>query len=86
MAARDAVTRTTLADLQDLKPELTALRRALHQRPELAFQEHATSARVAGLLAQWGYEVITGLAGTGLVATLRAGAAGRSWPRAIGCS
>ncbi|OAE56768.1 amidohydrolase [Achromobacter xylosoxidans] len=77
MASPDAATRTTLADLQDLKPELTALRRALHQQPELAFQEHATSARVAGLLAQWGYEVVTGLAGTGLVATLRAGSGGR---------
>lgn len=69
--------RTTVADLDDLRDELIALRRSLHQLPELAFQEHATSARVGKLLSAWGYEVDTGLAGTGLVATLRAGAGAR---------
>ena len=38
-----------------------AIRHDLHQHPELAFEEHRTSARVAELLQQWGYEVTTGL-------------------------
>lgn len=50
-----------------------ALRRDLHRHPELAFAEKRTSALVAEHLAGWGYEVTTGLAGTGIVATLRRG-------------
>ncbi|MBV7428969.1 MULTISPECIES: M20 aminoacylase family protein [unclassified Acidovorax] len=53
--------------------EFQALRRDLHQHPELSFQEHRTSAIVAERLASWGYEVATGIAGTGLVGTLRKG-------------
>ncbi len=53
--------------------EFQALRRDLHQHPELSFQEHRTSAIVAEHLASWGYEVTTGIAGTGLVGTLRKG-------------
>lgn len=49
------------------------LRQALHRRPELAYEEHATSRLVAEKLRAWGYEVETGLAGTGVVATLRHG-------------
>jgi hippurate hydrolase len=52
--------------------EFIALRRDLHRHPELAFQEKRTSALVAEKLASWGYEV-TGLAGTGVVGTLRRG-------------
>ena len=48
--------------------------------PELAFAEHRTSDLVAEKLASWGIEVTRGIAGTGLVGTLRAGAS----PRAIG--
>ncbi len=55
-----------------------ALRRDFHQHPELAFAEHRTSARVATLLREWGYEVATGLAGTGVVGTLRRGDSARS--------
>lgn len=50
-----------------------ALRHELHQHPELAFEEHRTSARIAGLLTDWGYTVSTGVGGTGVVATLRRG-------------
>jgi hippurate hydrolase len=53
-------------------PDFVALRRELHADPELAFDETATSARVAGLLAGWGYRVRR-LAGTGIVATLQNG-------------
>ncbi len=53
--------------------DFIALRRDLHQYPELAFQETRTSGIVAQHLAAWGYEVTTGIAGTGVVATLRRG-------------
>ncbi|MGP9686667.1 M20 aminoacylase family protein [Halomonas sp. AOP25-F1-15] len=50
--------------------ELSAWRHDFHQHPETAFEEHRTSARIAALLTEWGYEVTTGLAGTGVVAVL----------------
>jgi hippurate hydrolase len=53
--------------------EIVALRHDLHQYPELAFQERRTSKIIASNLSSWGYEVATGIAGTGIVATLRRG-------------
>ncbi|NUS66918.1 MAG: amidohydrolase [Ensifer adhaerens] len=53
--------------------DIVAIRRDLHQHPELAFQEKRTSSVVGDLLASWGYEVSRGIAGTGIVATLRGG-------------
>lgn len=50
--------------------EFIALRHDLHQYPELAFQERRTSKLVASHLSSWGYGVATGIAGTGIVATL----------------
>ena len=50
---------------------LTALRHDLHAHPELGFEEHRTAAIVANHLRDLGLEVITGLAGTGVVGTLR---------------
>src|SRR3569623_494162 len=57
--------------------EFVALRRSLHAAPELGYEETGTSALVARLLTGWGYEVATGLGGTGVVATLRHGAGER---------
>jgi len=57
--------------------EIIALRHDLHRYPELAFQERRTSKIVASLLSSWGYEVTTGVGGTGVVATLRGGDGGR---------
>ena len=50
-----------------------ALRRAVHQEPELAWAEGRTAARVAAFLEGSGLEVRTGVAGTGVVATSRGG-------------
>lgn len=50
--------------------EFIALRHDIHQHPELAFNEHRTSCLIASKLASWGYDVTTGVAGTGVVATL----------------
>ncbi|MEE2645385.1 MAG: M20 aminoacylase family protein [Myxococcota bacterium] len=48
-------------------------RRQLHQHPELAFHEHETARFVEGQLRSLGLEVVTGLAQTGVVGTLRRG-------------
>ncbi|WP_339094824.1 hypothetical protein WDJ50_10385 [Deinococcus sp. VB142] len=55
------------------KAEFEAIRHHIHQHPELGFEEEQTSKLVADLLESWGYEVHRGLAGTGVVGTLRAG-------------
>jgi hippurate hydrolase len=49
------------------KDTMQAWRHQIHQQPELGFEEHATSQLVAENLRQWGYEVTTGLAVTGVV-------------------
>ena len=64
--------------IADFSPELTAWRQDLHAHPELGFQEHRTSDAVAAKLAAWGIEVTRGIAGTGLVGTLRQGTSGRA--------
>jgi hippurate hydrolase len=74
--AREAVRRIS-ASIEARQDAFIALRRDLHRHPELAFQEHRTSARVAELLSGWGYEVSTGIAGTGVVGSLRRGQGAR---------
>ncbi len=54
-----------------------ALRRDIHRHPELAFDEHRTAALVADRLSRWGYEVTTGLGGTGVVGRLVRGSSER---------
>jgi len=59
-----------------LLPELLAVRRELHRRPEPSFQEHATAARVGEWLARLDLGVRTGIGGTGVVADLEGAAPG----------
>nr|WP_159465372.1 M20 aminoacylase family protein [Scandinavium goeteborgense] len=59
--------------LQGTEEQFIELRRHFHQHPEIGFEEHQTSEQVARLLTQWGYEVHRGLAGTGVVGTLKVG-------------
>jgi amidohydrolase len=49
------------------------LYRDLHQHPELSHQEHRTAGLVAERLTQAGFEVTTGVGGTGVVGILRNG-------------
>lgn len=58
--------------------DLTEWRRDLHAHPEIGLQEFRTSAVVAEKLRGWGIEVTTGIAGTGLVGTLRRGRSQRA--------
>ncbi|MEM8759318.1 MAG: M20 aminoacylase family protein [Pseudomonadota bacterium] len=56
---------------------LTAIRRDLHQHPELGFEETRTSGIVADALKRWGFEVTTGLGKTGVVGVLKGAREGR---------
>lgn len=58
--------------------ELTAIRQDFHRHPELGFEEHRTSARVAELLEEWGIEVTRGVGGTGVVGVLEGKQPGRT--------
>ncbi|MCO4319140.1 M20 family metallopeptidase [Phyllobacterium sp. 21LDTY02-6] len=71
---RDSAERTIFASID----EFVAIRRELHQYPELSFQERRTSGIVAKYLLSYGYEVSEGVGGHGVVATLRRGQGGRS--------
>lgn len=58
---------------QDLRQEMSSWRRDFHRHPELGFEEHRTSARVAELLEGFGLEVHRGVGGTGVVGVLQRG-------------
>ena len=58
--------------------EFTRLRRDIHKHPELAFNERRTAALVAAQLGAWGYQVTTGLGGTGVVGQMKRGNSGRT--------
>src|SRR6218665_452401 len=66
-ALRDAVAR-------DYSANLAALFDHFHRNPELSGRETNTAARMAQELRALGYEVTTGVGGTGVVAVLRNGA------------
>jgi amidohydrolase len=62
--------------IQALQPDIVAWRRRLHQYPELGFREHLTAAFVHQRLEEWGIPHQTGIAGTGIVATLKGNSSG----------
>jgi len=66
--------------IADFHEELTQWRRDIHAHPETAFEERRTSDVVAQRLQEFGVEIDRGLAGTGVVGTLKGS---RPGPRAI---
>jgi metal-dependent amidase/aminoacylase/carboxypeptidase family protein len=62
-----------LAGLEEITKSLEDLHRDLHLHPELSNQEHRTAAKASTWLEQAGYEVTTGVGGTGVVGVLRNG-------------
>jgi hippurate hydrolase len=65
----------TLAD--DVFPDVVALRRTIHQNPELGLEEHDTAALIAETLRTLDLDdVQTGVYHTGVVGTLRGGSPG----------
>jgi len=58
--------------LADLADEITAWRRDFHENPEILYDTHRTSARVAELLESFGVdEVTTGIGETGVVGVIK---------------
>ena len=64
----------SLAD--DVFPEVVRLRRLIHRRPELAFEEHETAALIAETLRGIGLDPVEGVATTGVVAHIEGGRPG----------
>src|SRR5213596_3108688 len=58
--------------------EMITVRRDLHQHPETAFEETRTAGVVAERLRALGLEVRTGVAKTGVLATIRGGRRGKT--------
>lgn len=59
--------------MDDLITRMKILRRDIHAHPEIAFEETRTADIVARRLTDLGYEIATGIAKTGVVATLKRG-------------
>jgi amidohydrolase len=59
------------SSIQVLAPDLVALRRQIHQQPELGFKEQLTAAKITSKLTEWGISHQTGIAQTGIVATIQ---------------
>ncbi len=57
--------------IADFHDDMTAWRHDIHRHPETAFEETRTADVVAAKLAEFGIEVHRGLAGTGVVGTLK---------------
>ena len=69
---------TLVADAEALLPDLVTLRRAIHQDPELGLHNPRTAAKIRAALAGLPLEWREGPSTSGLVATLRGGANGRT--------
>jgi hippurate hydrolase len=65
--------REVLASLKSIVPTLVAAYKDIHSHPELSMQEHRTGGIAATHLKNNGYEVTTGVGGTGVVGVLRNG-------------
>jgi len=63
-------------EIRNLQPHLVEWRRRLHQKPELSFEEILTAEFVSQKLQEWGIEHQTGIAKTGIVATIDSGKPG----------
>ena len=64
--------------IAEFHDDMTEWRRELHMHPETAFEEKWTSDFVAKKLEEFGIEVHRGLAGTGVVGTIRGGSGDRA--------
>jgi hippurate hydrolase len=65
--------KAVVPEVAALQPELETLYRDLHEHPELAFHEERTAETLAKRIKELGFDVTTGVGGTGLVAILKNG-------------
>ncbi len=63
---------------RELATTLAEWRHDIHRHPEFGFEEHRTSALVAGLLKSFGLEVAENVGGTGVVGSLKRGSSNRA--------
>lgn len=68
-----AWTTPSAEEINAVYPEVESLYFDLHRTPELAMHEQQTAAKLADRIKAIGYEVTTGVGGTGIVAVLRNG-------------
>lgn len=61
---------TTINSIADMKDEIAAYRRELHQNPQTSYEETFASDLVQKKLTEWGIPFTSGLAVTGIVATI----------------
>jgi hypothetical protein len=61
------------AEVDAVFPQSEALYLYIHQHPELSLHEQQTAAKLAAGLRELGYEVSTGIGGTGVVGVLKNG-------------
>ena len=65
-----------LGEAKSIEDEIIEWRRRIHMYPELGYQEKKTAKLVEEKLREWGYEVETGVAETGVVGVLKGGRGG----------
>ena len=70
----DPLAKALDSHLDALLPDLEAIYKDLHSHPELSMQEVRTAQLAAEHLVRHGFEVTTGVGGTGVVGLLRNGA------------
>lgn len=66
-------TTPTQAEVDAIYPDVESLYIDLHRNPELAFQETQTSAKLSARVKALGFDVTTGVGGTGIVAVMKNG-------------
>lgn len=64
--------------VREVMPEVVRIRRLIHSHPELGFEETETSKVCAEALHNAGLDVMTGIARTGIVGTLRGARSGQT--------
>jgi hippurate hydrolase len=64
---------TLFSEVSKVQNQMAEWRHHIHKDPETAFEEVNTAAFVTSLLESWGYDVVTGIGKTGVVASLKAG-------------
>ncbi len=69
---------TIIERMKAIAPEYIAIRRAIHRRPETAFEEWETTALIKGELEKWGIETMANGDTTGVVGVLRGSAPGKT--------
>ena len=72
-AAADAPSPDLTSQVNAVYPKVEQLYMDIHQHPELSMHETETAAKLASQLRGLGYDVTTGVGGTGVVALLRNG-------------